>query len=86
MPINYSESCSDADAGALSLRRDDGVFITSKSFVVERSDGVTTSRTVERSLGQCVSAGIITAAERTEYLRISRKINNGLRTLDSLDP
>lgn len=83
MPKTIIVSCSDAEAGMLSFYRGGD----SKSHVVKtfETDGPA-GETIDRTLPELVTAGVITNAERIALVATLQKINSGLRTLAQLDP
>ena len=84
--VNYSAP--DADAGHMIIRRPavGGPLQVVASFDVVGSDGSRTTESVQKMIPELVTEGVITAAERTEFLRILLKIRTNLRAALSLAP
>jgi hypothetical protein len=88
MARQITESIADVEAPSMLLYRGaDGLGHVAVTFDPARSDGKPSQpETIDRTLAQLVTAGIITAGERTAFVATATKIRTAYRGLASLDP
>jgi hypothetical protein len=86
MARNITESVADAEAPALHVYRDEaGANHCALTFIPSRSDGRQgPPESVDRTLAQLQAGGVITNAERLEFIATQTKIRAGLRAIAGL--